>query len=182
MAWHYYQGIRDRGVSVNPDGSGDTHVVHMVFPDAEPPLYRGTKDWDSWVYRAECDAIISLAGPIAEWRYLGRAISGALRYGDHVGPANADLNVVDRLLKGITRKKENLFYQQLLQEQTKRILRDPRARAAVEEIARALIARRHVSEKTVEAICGKYKVPRAKRLHAGGVRVFVRPWRGKPTK
>src|SRR5271167_4070534 len=73
FAWRHHTCIRERGITLNADHTGATHVLpHNVLPGlAKVMRAEGPEIWGGWKWRAELTMAELLAGPLAEKRFRG---------------------------------------------------------------------------------------------------------------
>ena len=127
-----------------------------VLPrDAEWHRSVGGAVWESFKKRAEREIIISLAGPMAEERYLLGRVPAGFFAGD-----SPDVRVAKRYLDCLpARDSSSKPYEAVLYGRTRRMLREHRTWGALKELAGMLIARNSVPRKIAEDLFGEWRVP-----------------------
>jgi len=171
IGWRYGNMLRDGGVSISVDGfEGLTNMRPLATPDEVSLLTaagfgRAHQFQQALIHKAEAEIVCALAGPIAERRFLKLPTTGPLRYieGCPNDPAS-DLTRVRALLTAIYGVGDHGFAQSLLQERTKRQMRDQRTWAAISEMANKLVQSGRLTPDQAEDIPKKHGVPPTRRL------------------
>lgn len=107
-----------------------------------------------------------LAGPIAEFRFLRRRITGPLAYQNTSvrEDGESDLQKVWRIIRGLTQVRRggaqgtdlaNELFQYFIQEEVKKIFRKPKVWPTVTTLANALIKHTELDSDTAWEICMK---------------------------
>jgi hypothetical protein len=160
IGYRFRKRIGEPGIFACPSRhgiGGDVQRRLDVLPrDAEWHRSVGGAVWESFKERAEREIIISLAGPMAEARYiLGRNPVGFLA-GD-----SPDVQVAKRYLDCLpARDSSSEPYEQVLYGRTRSMLREHRTWGALKELAGMLIARNSVPGEIAEDLFREWRVPR----------------------
>jgi hypothetical protein len=107
----------------------------------------------------ESELIILLAGPMAELRAQRRRVTETLVYTNSDSNPNRDLVRVKALREALSLTSDHNFWQYLLQEETKKLLRHRATWRAVERMKDLLVELRYLSGDQVEQICRNHRVP-----------------------
>lgn len=149
-------------------GQGFAGWRRQVWPcQASEMRLRGGVAWLNWQHRAEQHIIAILAGPLAEVRYVrGRFPRGILR-----GEGPDFYNVHDMIRVLINDEPDTQgwrFYEQILQMDACRALRERRTWGALEELAGLLLSHGTVPGEVTEEMFQQWKVPRVRDLDCSG--------------
>lgn len=154
-AYHFRNSIRERGVTVDLDrpGNGAVHTRCEFMLDYDRCRTLGGAYWKRWQQQAEWEIICTLAGPLAEARYVngGRSPSGALT-GD-----TPDMRSAHELLGLLNVDTELAVW--MFCDQGRRILRELKTWGAVCGLAARLIQTGYVSAEDTEALFETRQVP-----------------------
>lgn len=163
IGWRRHNWIRERGVSIDlqTPGNGSTHIRAQVVPEFVTAY---GKDPDSLemccqVATVEDEVAGLLAGPMAEMRYLGQRMGSAVLVSAPGG--YPDLDRARALLNALV-PGDSHWYVWMLQEEVKRMLREPRTWRAISIMARHLAVSGHVSAEEADRIIARYRVPRSR--------------------
>lgn len=142
MAWLQGSHVRERGISIAADGTGECHTRSRVIPGVIPLLIADERyrSWAQWA--VEADIREYLAGPIAE------KLHRRLRRVALPGGATDYERVRMTLREADPDRKEQIttFRIQMLYDQTRRMIKRPRRWAAIEFLASALATRGELSD------------------------------------
>jgi hypothetical protein len=115
---------------------------------------QGGEHWKNWTARCERQLLITLAGPLAELRYVhGRAPAGVI---DGKAP---DVDALNTWCRAMGFEYDG-FAAGVYNSDVKKMLREPGTWAAVVAVASLLRGRGSVSAEEFEVACLGLKVPR----------------------
>ena len=178
MGWRYFEFVRERGIIVHTDNSGNAHIGSKVWP-GEGDAMRAVSDpdhrslaMDALRWRVEADVSVSLGGPIAE-KIFGYRNGIYLRplelpepdeYSDVVANAESDYEVDEPWgdEEGACRALCELANPPRLRMETRRVsrlLRYPKTWSAVEALALPLAKTRFLSDEEANEILRKAAPP-----------------------
>ncbi len=160
IAWRHHIWVRERGITLNDDLSGNCHVHRKAFPGLlnmfknsnNPRLIKG--------YRLDiqADVEICLAGPLAEKRFRKiRNSNGKLLFPG----AEDDLNQAMAFLEDIGINPDGLYLFFACQK-VNRLLRYSKTWVAVTQVAEALMSRKFLESEEVYQMLADINPPREK--------------------
>lgn len=166
MAYRFRMWGPQLDVMINPvrPGEGFAGCRQQVWPcQASGMRLRGGIAWRDWQHRAEQCIITTLAGPLAEVRYVrGRFPRGILR-GE--GPDFYQVHDMIRVLISYEPDTQGWrLYEQILQMDACRALRERRTWGALEALADLLLSHGTVPGEVIEEVFQQWKVPRVRDL------------------
>jgi hypothetical protein len=168
IAYRFRNYIDERGVTVDlsKPGGGQTYLQAEAYPFEGPAFRaRGGVSWRNWTARAEREIMISIAGPLAELRYVhGKSPSGCLSPKSE----SADYSTARALFDCIFTDDPTNWLWGNYHDRVRRMLRERRTWQAIGKLAKLLRDTGFASEDAVSDIC------------AGVPQISKREWIGQP--